>query len=172
MPRPSTKQQLLAAASQEFERLWEAVDAVEPIELDEPGVCGDWSVKDLLAHLDAWHELFLEWERIGAAGDQPAVPAPGFTFRETPVLNDQIFERCRHDTWKEVTNRLRSSHRQVVDVLARYPADDLFAKRRFAWTGSTSVGSYAVSATSSHYAWAVTHVRRFSKVSAPGKTKR
>jgi hypothetical protein len=46
---------------------------------------------------------------------------------------------------------------------AAYSEEDLVSKRRFAWTGSTSVGSYAVSATTSHYDWARTLIRRFAR---------
>ena len=40
---------------------------------------------------------------------------------------------------------------------------ELFEKRRYRWTGSTSVGSYAVSATTSHYDWAMKHLRKSRK---------
>lgn len=45
--------------------------------------------------------------------------------------------------------------------MSDYSEDDLFTKRRFAWTGSTSVGSYVISATTSHYDWTRTLIRRF-----------
>jgi hypothetical protein len=47
--------------------------------------------------------------------------------------------------------------------VSAYSEEDLFSKRRFAWTASTSVGSYAVSATTSHYDWARTLIRRFAR---------
>ena len=59
---------------------------------------------------------------------------------------------------------LRESHRQVRAVIASYADDDLFEKKRYRWTGSTSVGSYAVSATTSHYDWAMKHLRKSRKV--------
>ena len=58
---------------------------------------------------------------------------------------------------------LRASHAEVVRVIESYSGADLFEKRRYRWTGSTSVGSYAVSATTSHYDWAMKHLRRSHK---------
>lgn len=147
-----------------YEALWSEVD--QCVERELAGACEHWSVKDLLAHLDAWHELLLGWEKIGAKGEKPEMPVPGLSWKDTPILNDQIWQRTRDDSWDDVKKRLDRSYRAVRTVVASYEADDLFAKRRFVWTGSTSVGSYAVSATSSHYDWARKLIRRFNKARA------
>jgi hypothetical protein len=67
---------------------------------------------------------------------------------------------------EEVCDRLRDSYARIVLVLSGYSDEDLFTKKRYRWTGSTSVGSYAVSATSSHYAWASELIRRSLKGTA------
>ncbi|MEM9710864.1 MAG: ClbS/DfsB family four-helix bundle protein [Actinomycetota bacterium] len=169
MSRPKDREELVERISSDFQRLVDEVDAVPTDLLEVPGVCDDWSVKDLLAHLDAWHELFLGWEEIGAGGGRPDMPAPGLTWRETPTLNEQIWERTRDDDLADVRARLDDSHRRIRAVVESY-GDDLFVKRRHAWTGSTSVGSYAVSATTSHYEWARSLIRRWMRThpSNPG----
>ena len=57
--------------------------------------------------------------------------------------------------------RLRRSHENVIEVIASYTPEDLFTKKQYAWTGTTSVASYATSATSSHYAWTSKLVRKW-----------
>lgn len=42
---------------------------------------------------------------------------------------------------------------------------ELFEKRHFAWTGTTSLGSSCLSATSSHYEWALTKIRAHLRAS-------
>lgn len=163
MGRPTDKTELLEAARNEFDRLGEAVDRVRPMDRERPGACEQWSVKNLLAHLDAWHGLFLAWEADGSIGGVPMMPAPGFSWAETPALNAAIHARTADDTWNDVSERLQRSHNAVRAVIASYSDADLFTKRRWPWTGSTSVGSYATSATSSHYAWASKLVRRWAK---------
>ena len=163
MARPTTQSELLDAMDQEYLALLAEVGRCPTQDLEIAGACEHWSVKDLLAHLDAWHELILGWERVGAKGGKPAMPAPGLTWKDTPLLNDRIWERTKADSWVEVKKRLDRSHRAVRAMVARYEPDALFTKRRFGWTGSTSVGSYAVSATSSHYDWARKLIRRFNR---------
>lgn len=130
---------------------------------EQPGACDAWSVKDLLAHLGAWHEMILTWEGVGSAGGAPEMPAPGFTWGEAPELNQQIFESSEHDQWDDVVERFRASHEKVMAVIEAYSDEDLFTKKRFPWTGSTSVGSYLVSTSSSHYAWASKLIRKWAK---------
>lgn len=163
MARPTTKAELLQAAANELERLLATVATVAEADREQPGACEGWSVKDLLAHLSAWHSLFLTWEAEGSAGGTPAMPAPGYTWTDTPALNAAIYEKTAGDSWAEVNSRLRTSHAQVITVIKRYDAVELFAKRRITWTGSTSLGSYAVSTTSSHYAWASKLIRAWAR---------
>lgn len=163
MPRPQNRSQLLDQMEDNFDALWAEVDGIPAESRLTEGACETWSVKDILAHLDAWHEMFLLWEREGAAGGKPEMPAPGFTWKETPALNEAIWERTRHDDYDAVSTRLRQSYDQVRALVESYDNEDLFTKRRYKWTGSTSVGSYAVSATSSHYDWARQLIRKFKK---------
>ena len=151
------------AAGNEFGRLWDAVGLVDSAARERPGACEAWSVKDLLAHLDAWHQMVLDWETVGSAGGKPEMPAPGRTWAETPTVNQLIFERTKDDPWVEVVERLRNSHKRVMEVVDSYNSEELFTKMRYPWTGSTSVGSYFVSASSSHYAWASKLIRRWGK---------
>ncbi|MCU0281239.1 MAG: ClbS/DfsB family four-helix bundle protein, partial [Acidimicrobiia bacterium] len=94
MPRPATRADLLAAIDSELARLIAQVQQVPPADRLRPGACGEWSVKDVLAHLDAWHEMFLDWEAAGCRGEKPVIPAPGYTWATTPALNEEI--RRRH----------------------------------------------------------------------------
>jgi hypothetical protein len=163
MPRPINRDELLAAMTREYERLLAEIDPIKHEDRLIPGACESWSIKDVLAHLDAWHEMFLLWEQAGVAGQTIEMPAPGYTWKDTPALNAAIYERTRDDGYEDVVVRLANSHRRVQAVVAAYADDDLSTKRRYKWTGSTSVLSYAVSATSSHYDWARKLIRTFKK---------
>lgn len=162
MSRPTTKAELLATAEAEFDRLWTAVDSVPVAAREIPGACEEWSVKDLLAHLLVWQQMTLEWERVGSSGAMPEIPAPGYSFTETPALNEVIYTEHQADPWAAVVAGLRASHEQTLTVIDGY-GDDLFAKAQYPWTRSTSVGAYFVSATSSHYAWASKLIRKWVK---------
>ena len=104
MPRPTNRTELLSRMDEEMSRLHDAVMAIPMEARTLSGACEEWSVKDLLAHLDAWHEMFLEWERDGSKGAKPSMPAPGFTWADTPALNQEIWEKTRNDEFSEVAS--------------------------------------------------------------------
>ena len=149
--------------SREYAALLSEIDDIDGDDRLRLGACEAWSVKDILGHLDAWHVMFLLWEGAGSAGETTPMPAPGYTWKDTPALNNEIYLRVKDDGYETVVARLADSYRRVRSVVETYHDDDLFTKRRYLWTGSTSVGSYAVSATSSHYEWARKLVRKFKK---------
>ena len=160
MSRPTTQKELLERSRTDFEKLMSAVDAVPSDRREGPSAYPRGSVKDMLAHLDVWHELFLEWERIGRTGIVPPIPAEGYTWRTLPDFNMSVHKAHLADPWDDVATRLRDSNAAVREVVASYDDHDLFEKKRYRWTGSTSVGAYAVSATTSHYDWAMKLLRK------------
>jgi len=42
--------------------------------------------------------------------------------------------------------------------------DELFTKKKYNWTGTTSLGSYFISATSSHYDWGFGTIKPLKKM--------
>src|SRR5665811_1801969 len=50
-------------------------------------------------------------------------------------------------------SRLATTHRQLPPLIEAHDDVELWEQRRYPWTGSTSLGAYLVSCTSSHYAW-------------------
>ena len=58
---------------------------------------------------------------------------------------------------------LKKTHQAVMALIETFPNEELFAKGIFDWTGTTTLGSYCVSATSSHYDWAFKDIKKALK---------
>jgi hypothetical protein len=52
----------------------------------------------------------------------------------------------------------------MIELIGKHTDEELFTKKRYGWTGSTSLGAYLVSATSSHYDWALKTLRPLKKL--------
>ena len=166
MPRPTNKRDLLAAIELERGKLDAILETLAPERMVESGVVGEWSVKDVLAHLVAWEQLALGWYRTGLSGEAPEVPAAGFKWNQTPQLNRMIFERHRDQKLGEVMEQYRASHLEILGVIESLSDEDLFTGGCFAWTRKNTLGTYFVSATSSHYLWARTRIARWRRRTA------
>ena len=87
MPRPTSKTDLLAAIEKERSALETYLETLTLEQMTDPGIVGEWSVKDVLAHLIEWEQMVLGWHAAGLRGETPELPAPGFKWNQTPALN-------------------------------------------------------------------------------------
>lgn len=156
MPRPKTKEELLLASQTNFEKLNAFVNALSESERNTTFSEGSLNrnIRDVLAHLHHWHLLFLEWYRTGMAGKKPEMPAKGYTWKATPALNKFINQKYEEVPLEKVRQLLNNSFLDLQKIIEQHSNEELFEKKRYHWTGSTSLGAYLISATSSHYAWA------------------
>lgn len=165
MPRPRNKQELLVAIVDGFEQLNAVLYALTPAQREAafPFEHRDKNVRDVLAHLHEWQLMMIGWYKTGMGGAKPDMPAKGFTWKTTPELNAAIWSKYQNTSLIQTRKKLSESHDELCKIVAKHSNDELFLKRYYNWTGSTSLGSYIVSATSSHYAWALKLIRRFAK---------
>lgn len=165
MPRPTTKTALLAASEAGLAALIGAIDAL-PVEAREAEFAfedRDRQVRDVVWHLHVWHLMMLGWYADGMAGARPAIPAPGHTWATLPALNAEIWRGGQDVDLATTVSRLETTHRQLQALIEAHDDVELWEKRRYPWTGSTSLGAYLVSSTSSHYAWALKKIRQHAK---------
>ncbi|MBT7191837.1 MAG: ClbS/DfsB family four-helix bundle protein [Anaerolineae bacterium] len=160
MPRPTSKKDLLDAIEKERNALDKYLETLTSEQLVEPNIVGAWSVKDVLAHLFAWMQMCIGWYKTGLRNEIPALPAPGFKWNQTPQLNQHIYEKYKNISLDEVLTQFESSSREILEAIQGLSNDELFTARHFAWTKKNTLGTYMVSATSSHYFWARKEIRK------------
>lgn len=160
MPRPVSKTELLHLSQKTYQQLVDYLAQLPDVQLEfAPGTMNR-RVRDVLAHLHHWHLLFFEWYKVGMAGKKPDIPAAGYTWKTTPELNLAIWEKYRHTDLTEVRQLLHKSHHQIQQIIAQHTQEELFTKKLYPWTGTTSLGAYLISSTSSHYEWALKLIKK------------
>jgi uncharacterized protein (TIGR03083 family) len=160
MPRPTTKKQLLEAIDVERKALEKFLDGLSPAQLTQPGLVGEWSARDVLAHLIEWEQMVLNWYSAGVKGKVPITPAEGFNWAQLPALNQQIYEKHRDKSLAKIQKEFKSSFKKMLSTIERLSDEDLFSPGRYAWTKNNTLGAYFVSSTSSHYHWARTTMKK------------
>jgi hypothetical protein len=160
-----TKSTLLAAIQSERRKLENTLELLSRQDMLTRGVCGEWSVKDVLVHLFAWEQLFAGWYKAGQRGEIPATPARGFTWRDLDKLNRQILQQHRRRKVDDVLAESHDSYRRTLAIVQAIPEDDLFQAGRYAWLGQGNLVGCIKANTSNHYRWARTLIRKWIKVS-------
>lgn len=170
MARARNKTELLEFSKAEYEKLLNSVNGLSQDQIKEP-VFGNRTVKDIVAHLYAWQNLFLDWYEKGMAGEKPHIPAAGYSWAQIPKLNEDLYKQYKGLAWDEALRLFERSHRKVMALVKTHTDEELTTKKKYPWTGSTNLASYLASSTSSHYVWANDLLKRFLKKATPKPAK-
>jgi hypothetical protein len=171
MARPTTKAELIAAANSQFDKMFALIDTM-PQQEQNAEFCFDaakagkeahWgrdrNIRDILIHLYEWHRLLLDWARSNRDGaSQPFLPEP-YNWKTYGDMNVGFWEKHQSTPYEQSREMVQESHAAVVNLIATFTDEELFTKGVFKWTGSTTLGSYCVSTTSSHYDWAMKKIK-------------
>lgn len=143
-PRISTTHiELLDQIETEHRRLEQNIYALPEAARTQPGVVGEWSIKDILAHLTAWEQRLLQ--RVQG---QPEAGAD----LSTHEFNEQVYQANCARAWTEVRAAYEQSYEQVLALVNRLPEEALIRwKQHFGWN------------TYGHYRWAKTQIRRWQR---------
>jgi len=176
MPRPTNKADLLQAAEMQFQKLQNLITSlseqaqVSDFSFDEGFLARqkeahwkrDHNLRDVLIHLYEWHQLLLHWSTENQKGVSTSfLPAP-YTWRTYGEMNIELWKKHQQTSLQKAKELLEKSHSQVMSLIERFSEEELFTKAYFSWTGTTSLGSYCISATSSHYDWAMKKLKKAS----------
>lgn len=160
MAKPSNKAQLQADLQKERASLEKALRALSDEQLSQPNIVGEWSAKDVMAHLIEWEQMVLRWLSASQRGEMPNVPAEGYTWRELPALNQHIYESYRDKTLSAIQQLFNSSFVQICAVIDAMPEETLLERGLYRWMNQNALIAYFNSATASHYRWARTEIRK------------
>jgi len=130
----------------------------------QPGVVGEWSVKDVLAHLADWEQRFLDWYAADQRGEVPHPPAPGLTWKrqDLDTLNRRIFEKHHDRPLPEILAEFRDTHERLMATVQAMSEEEIVAPGRFAWIGKQALYSWFIGYTN-HDLWGKTKIRKWNK---------
>lgn len=180
MARPKNKAELLEQANGQFEKLQMLIASMpDKVQRDdflflvtekdkEAHWLRDKNLRDVLIHLYEWHGLLLEWvsqNQLFEGGKPIAFLPPPYTWKNYRGMNEAFTAKHKMASLEDSKKLLVQSHAAVLALIESFSDDELFTKAYFKWSGTTSVGAYCVSATSSHYDWAMKKVKRQIKAS-------
>lgn len=165
MARPTTKPDLVEAANEQYTKLWKLINTMTEEEQNGTFLFEDRdkTLRDILVHLYEWHQLLLKWVDANLYGEpRPFLPAP-YNWRTYPQMNVGFWEKHQSTPYHNSKEMLKESHASVMKLIEGFSNEELFVKKHFSWTGTSTLGSYCVANTSSHYDWAMKKIKRHIK---------
>ena len=175
MVRPQTKENLMIVAKENFEKLNTLISKMSDKELttpfdfskDEKKKEAHWkrdkNLRDVLIHLYEWHQLILNWVESNQKGEEkPFIPQP-YNWRTYGDMNVEFWKKHQNISLEDATRNLEKSHKDVLELAEKFTNEELFSRKIYKWVGGSTLGSYFVSTTSSHYDWAIKKLKAHQK---------
>ena len=175
MPRPRTKEDLMIAAKENYDKLNVLIAKLSDEELNTPFEFSsdekqkeahwkrDKNLRDILLHLYEWHQLLLNWVQSNRGGNNTTfIPAPynGKTYDE---MNVEFWNKHQKTTLEEAKSMLQKSHTEVMQLMEHFSNEELFSKGVYKWVGGSTFVSYFISVTASHFVWAMKKLKAHRK---------
>lgn len=116
---------------------WEALLAEIGAEhMEQPGVAGEWSIKDIVAHMTGWRRRTVG--RFQAALRHEPPPPPPWpaelqTDDDTDQINAWIYAAARDQPLADVLRDSRAVYDQLVATFVAFPEADLHDPANFPW---------------------------------------
>jgi hypothetical protein len=123
------RSQLLKRLDQAWVAFKDSYAGLSEDEMMEPGVTGDWSVREIISHVTWWEEEALTHLPLILEGGKPA--RYSVTYGGIDAFNAQKTEQNQNFSLAEVVRHQEEIHRKLVDFLQTVPEDQLSQETRF-----------------------------------------
>jgi hypothetical protein len=123
------RQQLLNKLDKAWIAFRDSYAGLAESRLLEPGVTGNWSVKDIIAHVSWWEEEALKHLPGILQGERP--PRYSDTYGGIDAFNAQMTELKRDLPLEEVLRQAVATHERLLTYLDSVPEEQFTTETRF-----------------------------------------
>lgn len=157
---PATnKQDLLTKTTDEFAKFRKAIDQIPQhltLSKDDEGL----SPKDIVGHRAHWIDLFLGWYSNGQAGNDQAIPAPGYKWNDLTRYNAALRASQAPLSWVDVCDMLNTNHARLCNLINTLDNNALYGGPMKGGKSAWTTGRWAEANGASHYRSATKYLRK------------
>lgn len=140
MPRPKTKEELVLASKENYEKLKRFISQLSEDELQTPFDFSrdpkkkeahwkrDKNLRDVLIHLYEWQQLLLTWVHSNQEGHERSFLPEPYNWKTYEEMNVAFWKKHQKTSLEEATRLLEQSHRKVLELIEVFINDELFTK--------------------------------------------
>ena len=126
-----TRAHLLAWNEAERDTWRRLVAEVGEERMERPGPMGEWTFKDLAAHLTGWREVLIARLEAGPGQEPPTPWLADLT--EDDDINAWLYARNRDRALRDVLAGAEASYARVAAAIDALPEEEVTTPGRFSW---------------------------------------
>lgn len=126
------KEQLIADLHAENDQFEALLAAIGPKRMTEPIAPGQWSIKDIVAHLTGWRRRTVQRLQAAVTGEALSPPWPAHLPNDD-AINTWLHAQTVNDSVDDVLAASRQVFEDMLAAVKQLPEEGLFEPGRFAW---------------------------------------
>lgn len=142
--------EILDALEDTREQFLDCIEGLSENEMQLPGVVGEWSVKDIIAHLSSWEAELVKLLWQAAQGLPPTTAF--FTQSSVDETNAAWQKTMKDRPLDKVLADFAAVRKQTIRRLEAFSDDQLNNPRRYTWQRQTPLWEWIANNTFSHEA--------------------
>ncbi len=132
------KEQLISKVRDEFNQWEELLGGMNEEQITAPDLPGNWSIKDVMAHLMEWQKVSIARMEVFRLETEPVYPGwlkvvSPESDEDTEKFNARIFEAHDEEPWSSVWQTWRNGFLHFVELGESIPEKDLMAEGKYPW---------------------------------------
>jgi hypothetical protein len=143
MGSTQSKAQLLTDLQDEQAHFEALLGAIGKAHMTQPGVAGDWSMKDIVAHLTSWRRRTVASFRAALRHESSFAPPWPPHLEEDDEINAWIYAANKDRPLSDVLEESRAVFEQLVETLSAFPEAELLEPERFEWLEGEPISAAA-----------------------------
>ena len=151
MSTPTNKAEVLEMMERGYTAFEALLAPLSEVQLTEPGVSGDWSLKDILVHIATWQGRAAQILEAAQRNEQPQLTPPIKTEEEMDQFNNATFAANRSRPLAEVKQDFHTSYQQLLAATRALDEADLLDPGRFAWMKGNALWKTVEGDSFGHY---------------------
>lgn len=144
------KAEILERLESEREKFLDVIDGLSELDLQRPGVIGDWSVKDILAHLSRWEAELVKLLFQAQHGQKPS--SAHFTQKDVDKTNRTWYEESRIRSLHNTLEDFHAVRNQTILRVEEFSNQDLSTAGRFPWSKDRPLAEWIAADSYEHEA--------------------
>ena len=148
LPIYTSKKQIITAIRSERQKLEGTLHRLSEDQLTLPNVEGNWSVKDVLAHITFWEKRMVQWINEATQNLIPEIPA---SWDDVHRLNNQNYQNNRDTPLLVILEEFKQSFTKVIEVVDEISKEDLIKPERYSWRKGNPLWNLVAENTWRHY---------------------
>ncbi len=160
-----TKSEMVAILQSVREELEGAWNALTPEQMETEIIQGEWTAKDIVAHITTWEHHGIGWIQSLAKGEKPLMPVPDIPMDEVrenlKVLNAEYTKKNQAVPLNLVLEESRQAYEALLKEIEKLTEEDLEKTFEYNWADESVSGRKVIAWRYWHYQSHLKHIQEW-----------